>query len=212
MTSATGKVREGSAYRQRFSTTGCSFSRDSTCTTGQYCSGCTSCSAVQCSAVQCSAVQCLYLAERHVLPALQLDEVFLPVHNPDCPVRHHLADVTLREEGQGQEVLGGGQEQEPAGSTHSPEPALALVVEELLLSLLRHPVVLLDSKVMEGSCVKTPYLGHMAPSYDNLPPGPLGVGHPVAALIPVHQPDVHLGRKGSGRGKKVYNCIATSAI
>ena len=41
----------------------------------------------------------------------------------------------------------------------------------------------------------------MAPSNNDLPPGPLGVRDPVAALLPVDQPDVHLGRKGSGRGE-----------
>ena len=99
-----------------------------------------------------------HLAQADVLAALQLDQVLLAVDDLDGAVRAHV--------------------------THVPgaEPPPAVLLEELLLGLVRHLVVL---------------LGHVAAAHQDLAPRPLRVGHGVAALLPVDQPQVHLLRCNS---------------
>jgi hypothetical protein len=45
----------------------------------------------------------LHLAQAHVLTALQLHKVLLPVDDPDGPVRHHLPDVALENDHKSQQ-------------------------------------------------------------------------------------------------------------
>ena len=99
-----------------------------------------------------------YLAQADILPALQLHQILLAVDDLDGAVRAHV--------------------------THVPgaEPPPAVLLEELLLGLVRHLVVL---------------LGHVAAAHQDLAPRPLRVGHGVAALLPVDQPQVHLLRCNS---------------
>ena len=89
-----------------------------------------------------------YLAQADILPALQLHQILLAVDDLDGAVRAHV--------------------------THVPgaEPPPAVLLEELLLGLVRHLVVL---------------LGHVAAAHQDLAPRPLRVGHGVAALLPVDQ-------------------------